>query len=264
MSLNFRAFVFCSDDIQVRFFEEDMQGNEVWEGMGSFCPTDVHRQFAIVFRTPQYKDPNITSPVHVQVPRLTSRRATQQHLNAYHGKTTQRFRFVSFSTTVTRDRVHCTRARSTAALIMTLPSFKQFRHVLLLLRLAPRGARKKGFCLVENSPRCLAPPLRPFITVRGICASKPVAYVAGSAQASFRSGGFRTARIHLLAKQERYVAVVLRRVQSVAGSYLLQWQGFVNSANLFDPTLFSLCFSIVHYVKSTNAAWKAGCCSRFI
>nr|CAB3264307.1 NFkBp105 NFkB protein [Phallusia mammillata] len=55
------------DDIQVKFFEEDMQGNEVWEGLGSFCPTDVHRQFAIVFRTPPYKDQSVKHPVNVQV-----------------------------------------------------------------------------------------------------------------------------------------------------------------------------------------------------
>ena len=55
------------DDIQVRFVEEDPQGVEVWEGYGNFCPTDVHRQFAIVFRTPPYKDQFITQPVNVNV-----------------------------------------------------------------------------------------------------------------------------------------------------------------------------------------------------
>ncbi|XP_076824171.1 nuclear factor NF-kappa-B p105 subunit-like isoform X2 [Clavelina lepadiformis] len=55
------------DDIQVRFVEEDMQGNELWENYGNFCPTDVHRQFAIVFRTPPYKDQMIKQPIQVQV-----------------------------------------------------------------------------------------------------------------------------------------------------------------------------------------------------
>ena len=55
------------DDIQVRFYEEDMQGNELWENYGNFNPTDVHRQFAIVFRTPPYKDLAIKQPVHVYV-----------------------------------------------------------------------------------------------------------------------------------------------------------------------------------------------------
>uniref|UniRef100_H2YII3 RHD domain-containing protein n=1 Tax=Ciona savignyi TaxID=51511 RepID=H2YII3_CIOSA len=55
------------DDIQVVFSEEDMQGNNIWEGYGNFSPTDVHRQFAIVFRTPQYRDVDIKQPVNVQV-----------------------------------------------------------------------------------------------------------------------------------------------------------------------------------------------------
>nr|NP_001071772.1 NFkB protein [Ciona intestinalis]BAE06579.1 NFkB protein [Ciona intestinalis] len=55
------------DDIQVVFSEEDMQGNNLWEAYGSFSPTDVHRQFAIVFRTPAYKDTEIKMPVNVQV-----------------------------------------------------------------------------------------------------------------------------------------------------------------------------------------------------
>lgn len=44
-----------------------MQGNELWENYGNFCPTDVHRQFAIVFRTPPYKDQMIKQPIQVQV-----------------------------------------------------------------------------------------------------------------------------------------------------------------------------------------------------
>ncbi|XP_018414489.1 PREDICTED: nuclear factor NF-kappa-B p105 subunit [Nanorana parkeri] len=54
------------DDIQIRFYEEDENGH-IWEGYGDFSPTDVHRQFAIVFKTPKYKDINITKPVSVFV-----------------------------------------------------------------------------------------------------------------------------------------------------------------------------------------------------
>lgn len=32
-----------TDDIQIRFYEEDESGG-VWEGFGDFSPTDVHRQ----------------------------------------------------------------------------------------------------------------------------------------------------------------------------------------------------------------------------
>nr|XP_010311473.1 PREDICTED: nuclear factor NF-kappa-B p105 subunit [Balearica regulorum gibbericeps] len=54
------------DDIQIRFYEEDENGS-VWEGFGDFSPTDVHRQFAIVFKTPKYRDVNITKPASVFV-----------------------------------------------------------------------------------------------------------------------------------------------------------------------------------------------------
>ncbi|XP_030046614.1 nuclear factor NF-kappa-B p105 subunit [Microcaecilia unicolor] len=54
------------DDIQIRFYEEDENGG-FWEGFGDFSPTDVHRQFAIVFKTPKYRDINIVKPAAVFV-----------------------------------------------------------------------------------------------------------------------------------------------------------------------------------------------------
>lgn len=54
------------DDIQIRFYEEDENG-QIWEGFGDFSPTDVHRQFAIVFKTPKYKDITISRPASVFV-----------------------------------------------------------------------------------------------------------------------------------------------------------------------------------------------------
>ncbi|XP_053317513.1 nuclear factor NF-kappa-B p105 subunit isoform X2 [Spea bombifrons] len=54
------------DDIQIRFYEEDEKGG-LWEGFGDFSPTDVHRQFAIVFKTPKYRDVNITKSASVFV-----------------------------------------------------------------------------------------------------------------------------------------------------------------------------------------------------
>uniref|UniRef100_A0A2M4BH91 Putative ig-like protein n=1 Tax=Anopheles marajoara TaxID=58244 RepID=A0A2M4BH91_9DIPT len=54
------------EDIRVRFFE--MQNNVlVWEGNGEFSHTDVHKQVAISFRTPQYRTLDITEPVTVLV-----------------------------------------------------------------------------------------------------------------------------------------------------------------------------------------------------
>ncbi|XP_051172671.1 putative transcription factor p65 homolog [Leptopilina boulardi] len=54
------------DDIQVRFFEVR---NEwlFWEGFGEFQPVNVHKQVAIVFRTPAYCNQDISEPVGVQI-----------------------------------------------------------------------------------------------------------------------------------------------------------------------------------------------------
>ncbi|XP_051897529.1 nuclear factor NF-kappa-B p100 subunit [Pristis pectinata] len=52
------------DDIQIRFYEDDEHG---WEAYGDFGPTDVHRQFAIVFRTPRYWNISIERPITVFV-----------------------------------------------------------------------------------------------------------------------------------------------------------------------------------------------------
>ncbi|XP_033227990.1 transcription factor p65-like [Belonocnema kinseyi] len=54
------------DDIQVRFFE--MRDNSLfWHDYGEFLPTDVHKQTAIVFKTPKYRDQKIEEPVTVLI-----------------------------------------------------------------------------------------------------------------------------------------------------------------------------------------------------
>ncbi|XP_068114021.1 nuclear factor NF-kappa-B p100 subunit isoform X2 [Hyperolius riggenbachi] len=50
------------DDIEVRFYEDDENG---WQANGDFSPTDVHKQYAIVFRTPPYHKQKISQPVTV-------------------------------------------------------------------------------------------------------------------------------------------------------------------------------------------------------
>lgn len=50
------------DDIEVRFYEDDDNG---WQALGDFSPTDVHKQYAIVFRTPPYHKQKIERPVTV-------------------------------------------------------------------------------------------------------------------------------------------------------------------------------------------------------
>ncbi|KAL7855675.1 hypothetical protein AOLI_G00192790 [Acnodon oligacanthus] len=58
-------FLLCDkvqkEDIEVRFFRDS------WESKGSFSQADVHRQVAIVFRTPAYCDTNLTEPVRVKM-----------------------------------------------------------------------------------------------------------------------------------------------------------------------------------------------------
>ncbi|XP_014468194.1 PREDICTED: nuclear factor NF-kappa-B p100 subunit isoform X2 [Dinoponera quadriceps] len=52
-------------NIKIRFFELNEDDIEVWHDYGRFSELDVHHQYAIVFRTPPYKDQNITSPREV-------------------------------------------------------------------------------------------------------------------------------------------------------------------------------------------------------
>uniref|UniRef100_A0A667XRK0 REL proto-onco, NF-kB subunit n=1 Tax=Myripristis murdjan TaxID=586833 RepID=A0A667XRK0_9TELE len=71
------VFLLCDkvqkDDIEVRFFSSDG-----WEARGSFSQADVHRQVAIVFKTPPYYDSTITTPVTV---RMQLRRPTDQEVS---------------------------------------------------------------------------------------------------------------------------------------------------------------------------------------
>ncbi|XP_053133862.1 transcription factor p65 isoform X2 [Hemicordylus capensis] len=58
-------FLLCDkvqkEDIEVRFFKDS------WEAKGSFSQADVHRQVAIVFKTPPYLDQTLREPVTVQM-----------------------------------------------------------------------------------------------------------------------------------------------------------------------------------------------------
>lgn len=54
----------AKEDISVRFFEE-IDGQLVWEGIGDFQHTNVHKQVAISFRAPRYKTLEINQPVKV-------------------------------------------------------------------------------------------------------------------------------------------------------------------------------------------------------
>ncbi|XP_056899453.1 nuclear factor NF-kappa-B p105 subunit isoform X1 [Takifugu flavidus] len=73
------------DDIQVRFYEEADSGL-TWEALGDFSPTDVHRQFAIVFKTPKYRDQNLQKPtsVFVQLKRKSDNETSEPKSFTYH------------------------------------------------------------------------------------------------------------------------------------------------------------------------------------
>ncbi|XP_018307507.1 nuclear factor NF-kappa-B p105 subunit isoform X1 [Mycetomoellerius zeteki] len=52
-------------NIKIKFFELDDDDTEIWMDYGRFSELDVHHQYAMVFRTPAYRDRNITSPKEV-------------------------------------------------------------------------------------------------------------------------------------------------------------------------------------------------------
>ncbi|KAK7027937.1 Nuclear factor NF-kappa-B p105 subunit, partial [Halocaridina rubra] len=55
------------NNVQVKFFELDNNDREVWTAYGEFSDSDVHHQYAIVFRTPRYRFTNLNTAVHVKV-----------------------------------------------------------------------------------------------------------------------------------------------------------------------------------------------------
>jgi len=52
-------------NIEVKFFEEDKNGDVVWEEKGAYL--EVHHQFGIAFNTPPYKDENISTDAVVNI-----------------------------------------------------------------------------------------------------------------------------------------------------------------------------------------------------
>lgn len=60
--INYFGIQVAKEDISVRFFEE-IDGQLVWEGIGDFQHTNVHKQVAISFRAPRYKTLEINQPV---------------------------------------------------------------------------------------------------------------------------------------------------------------------------------------------------------
>ncbi|XP_017107132.2 dorsal-related immunity factor Dif isoform X3 [Drosophila bipectinata] len=57
----------AKDDIEVVFYETDRDGHEIWSEIAEFKPTDVFKQTSIAFKTPRYKNPEITTSVNVKL-----------------------------------------------------------------------------------------------------------------------------------------------------------------------------------------------------
>ncbi|KAM7449939.1 Nuclear factorNF-kappa-B p105 subunit [Porites harrisoni] len=69
---NDEVYLLCDkvqkDDIEVVFYETDpTNGKRSWEAQGIFSPTDVHRQVAIVFKTPAYWNIATENPIKVHL-----------------------------------------------------------------------------------------------------------------------------------------------------------------------------------------------------
>lgn len=64
-----KILLFCEkvdkNDVRVLFFEENNEGQRIWEAEGIFQPSNVHRQSGISFITPPYRDQYIREPVRV-------------------------------------------------------------------------------------------------------------------------------------------------------------------------------------------------------
>lgn len=53
------------DNIKIRFYELDEFDQEIWQDWGTFSEADVHHQYAIAFKTPPYRNKDITEPAEV-------------------------------------------------------------------------------------------------------------------------------------------------------------------------------------------------------
>lgn len=57
----------CKNNIKIRFYELDEFDQEIWQDWGTFSEADVHHQYAIAFKTPPYRNKDITEPAEVMM-----------------------------------------------------------------------------------------------------------------------------------------------------------------------------------------------------
>ena len=78
-----KVIILCNcvlkDNIEVRFFELDQNGQMIWEGNAQFLPRNVYKQTAISFKIPKYRLEHISQPVecHVQLRRKSDGHTSQ-------------------------------------------------------------------------------------------------------------------------------------------------------------------------------------------
>nr|XP_023680788.1 proto-oncogene c-Rel-like isoform X1 [Paramormyrops kingsleyae] len=120
-------FLLCDkvqkDDIEVRFFRKN------WEAKGIFSQADVHRQVAIVFRTPPYFSASVTVPEAVGMQlRRPSDQAVSEPLE---------FRYLPDD----KDPFYCiAKKRKVEELMKVLPNFNGVNH---LNRVKPQATQIK-------------------------------------------------------------------------------------------------------------------------
>jgi len=128
------------------FFEYDEECDEdKWEAYGQFGPSDVHRQFAIVFRTPPYYDTNIAKPKHVKV----------QLKRVSDGETSEPKDFIYYPKQLDQDEIQ--RKRKKTLPFSTVQQATNFPH--------PGGFdlnfMTRGFPTPSNIPYPPLPPYQP-------------------------------------------------------------------------------------------------------
>ncbi len=81
----------------MRFYEQTQDG-VAWEGRGEFGQNDVHRQFAIVFKTPPYRNTQITQPVtvYMQLRRISDGQTSEPMAFQYTPENPGAYTVVSF------------------------------------------------------------------------------------------------------------------------------------------------------------------------
>ncbi|RUS85575.1 hypothetical protein EGW08_006658 [Elysia chlorotica] len=144
---NEEVFLLCEkvqkDDIQVRFVEQNEDGGVEWEAYGNFGPLDVHRQYAIVFKTPAYWNTNIDKAVNVLImlQRKSDKEVSEPKAFTYFPQNRgEIIMLLTLHVSQTRRRV----AERTIAALVDYAETGDIRHLLLVQRQLMTISNKNG------------------------------------------------------------------------------------------------------------------------